>query len=93
MAVGEAIVSVQAAAIGITAIPTPETEDDSDLWFFLARMYNSGITENRGQYSVVDSKAMRKVDDGQDLVTVVETGGNSNGAIISGYLRTLIKLH
>ncbi len=95
---GKAVVSDQAVAIGVTALPTPGTDRSSDLWF----VYESIIGEFRFDSNVgtreefsrpYDSKAMRKVEDGQDLVTVVEAGIGGSGLIISHVGRTLIKLH
>ncbi len=97
---GNAIVSDQASAIGVTAVPTPTVDNASDLWFvyeFLMGRFNFGTAvgfANVGVDRVIDSKAMRKVEDGQDLVSVVEgAGAGFSGSIISGFLRTLIKLH
>ncbi len=73
---GAAIVSDQASAVGISAIPTPELEMGSSLWFALKFMYANAtdLTDvtTGGQYFELDSKAMRKVDAGQDLAVVVE---------------------
>ncbi len=41
----------------------------------------------------VDSKAMRKVEEGQTLVEVIETGALSSGVSVITFQRTLIKLH
>ena len=97
VAYGKAVVSDQASLIGITAVPTPITDDGSDLWFVyqpllgLFRLADAtGIVQNNFQQDI-DSKAMRKVDDGQDVVTVIENTGN--GADILAYSRLLIKLH
>jgi len=96
-AFGAAVVSDQASAIGITAIPTPITDDASDLWFVyqpllgLFRLATAiGIVQNNFQQDI-DSKAMRKVEDGMDIVTVIENTGN--GADVVSYHRFLIKLH
>ncbi len=99
---GEAIVSDQASAVGITAVPTPTTESGSDLWFvyeFMMGRQGFGTAvgfQDVGHEQSIDSKAMRKVEDGQDLVTVVEGPGaglTANGSQISGFTRTLVKLH
>ncbi len=99
---GNAVVSDQASAIGVTAVPTPTTDNASDLWMvyeFLIGRIGFGSAASfieTGVERVLDSKAMRKVEDGQDLVSVVEGPGaglGSNGSIISGFQRTLVKLH
>ena len=72
----------------------------SDLWYVFEILYNQftlasavGFDAGAGKTTDVDSRAMRKIEDGQDLITVAETGGSSAGAIISAAQRTLIKLH
>ena len=96
---GLAVVSDQAVAIGVTAVPTPTTDDTSDLWFVYERMLHryqaldaTGFGEV-GVLRVVDSKAMRKVEPGQDVVQVAETGPIGGGQTVSSYVRLLIKLH
>jgi len=96
---GMAVVSDQASAIGITAVPTPVTDDGSDLWY----LYQSLMAEIRfgdatgfadmSRCYQVDSRAMRKVEDGQDVIEVVESAGIGAGWVLSSYQRTLIKLH
>ncbi len=99
---GRAVVSEQASAIGITAVPTPTTDSASDLWhvyeFLIGRMAfgSTASFTDVGHERIIDSKAMRKVEDGQDLVGVVEgpgTGITSVGSQIAGFVRTLVKLH
>ena len=97
---GMCVVSEQAAAIGVTAVPTPETDRSSDLWFMYESISRAFATEAGGgmvadfQYSrYFDSKAMRKVEDGNDIVVVVEADGISDGVVASVSARMLIKLH
>ncbi len=101
-AYGQAVVSDQASAVGITAVPTPVTDADSDLWF-VHRYVGAGFRFLSGVGAVgsamrvyeIDSKAMRKVDIGQDVVSVGEfdSGASSAGftMIVSG--RQLIKVN
>jgi len=99
-AYGMAVVSDQAFAIGITAVPTPITDKDSDLWFVFEELTGRfavssaiGILEvgNRREF---DSRAMRKVEDGQDIAIVEENSGSPfAGAIMTKSGRMLIKLH
>ncbi len=100
VAIGMAVVSDQASAIGVTAVPTPITDLDSDAWYLHQFLINetsffSAIGfENGGNQTVeVDSKAMRKVEDGFDNILVAEVAGASFGleVIIAG--RQLLKLH
>ena len=98
-AYGMAIVSEQAVAIGVTAIPTPETDIDSDMWFLyepFAAMQNfvSGVGISDGyRPQTFDSRAMRKVEDGQDFVEVVELASVSDGCTFQVQFRMLLKLH
>ncbi len=80
-ALGFAIASDQAVAVGVGSLPTPYTDQDSELWFvhqfFTSRMDidSAGLATRRG-YDMFsfDSKAMRKMQSGQTLVIVVENG-------------------
>jgi len=99
-AMGHCVVSDQASAIGITAVPTPVTDSGSDLWFqydwaFGFLEFNSAVgSQDQGHLIEIDSKAMRKVEDGQTVNQVVESAANqTDGVNISGFSRLLIKLH
>ena len=98
-AYGDIVVSDEAVAAGVASVPTPVAQDASD-WHVYAR--TSGIFEfgdatgfqtAGGQVMQFDSKAMRKVDLGEDLIGVVEGAAPGLGSIIRVYVRTLIKLH
>ena len=84
------------------AVPTPTADNLSDLWyvyeFLIGRLAVATAVSafESGVERIIDSKAMRKVEEGQDVVSVVEGPGAglaSNGATISGFCRTLLKLH
>ena len=100
-AVGMAVVSDQSTAIGVTAVPTPETDAASDLWFLHQWCINdftfitaAGFDAAAGHHYHLDSKAMRKVNGDQDVVLVLEggvTAGNGMGFSTAG--RMLLKLH
>ncbi len=96
-AIGIAVVSDEAVAVGVTAVPTPVTEAGSDLWMLHQFIYadESQLTDRTrsGQFMSLDSKAMRKVIDGQDLVTVTEMSSVGGGVVMVIGGRTLIKLH
>ena len=99
VALGYAVVSDQAVAIGVTAVPTPTTDRGSDLWYVYEEIYGrvafsdaTGIREV-GHGREFDSKAMRKVEVGQDVISVVETTVASSGALITEGGRYLVKLH
>ena len=95
-----AVVSDQAVAIGVSAIPTPITDRGSDLFFLYEEQLEHleilsavGFMSNAGRFKEFDSKAMRKVNDDQDVVIVKETSSISNGLINVSGGRMLIKLH
>ena len=98
-AVGMCVVSDQAAAIGVTAVPTPVTDAASDLWFFhnnvaaeFAFVTGVGFDASAGETSQFDSKAMRKVNNDQDVLLIVELAtGISSGLSITIGGRLLIK--
>ena len=94
---GMAVVSLQAAAVGVSAIPTPFTDMASDLWFVHRNMISdeSSLADNpKPSLKVdIDSKAMRKVDIGQDVVVVWEFGSGGDGSSIAVAGRMLVKLH
>jgi len=98
-AVGMAVVSDQASAVGVTAVPTPITDMASDLWFqheiFMGN-YSSLTDRSFGAPGPreIDSKAMRKVDIGQDIVVVSEFDSTTSGGFqifIAG--RMLVKVN
>ena len=98
-ALGYAIVSDQASAVGITALPTPFTDSGSDLWYtreVITSVFGfiSGVgTQELGILKTYDSKAMRKVELGQDLAVVIEISSISLGANVVHEGRALVKLH
>ncbi len=99
-AIGYAVVSDQAAAIGITAVPTPWTDIDSDLWYVhqmkMSRFLfvsGVGIENEQARGWQYESKGARKVNGDQDFVLVGETSAVSSGCVIHHAARILIKLH
>jgi len=102
LALGFCVVSDQAAAIGIAALPTPITDQESDLWFVYEQLMNSflflsavGVGSSTGAFKEYDSRAMRKVQEGQDIAIVAESdiAGLGTGVDIRHGGRLLIKLH
>ncbi len=92
-AIGWAVVSDQAVAVGVTAVPTPVSELGSDLWFVHQYILARGINLADYQQIEIDSKAMRKVEEGSDVVVVGERGAASDGVQLLQAARFLIKLH
>ena len=96
-AIAAMVVSDQAFAVGVTAVPTPITDAGSDL-FFLHNFFaadESNLTDRTkgGLYMTYSSKAMRKVNEDQDLLTVAELDGEGSGFILLSAFRFLLKLH
>ncbi len=91
-------VSDQASSIGITAVPTPITDEASDLFFvYQFAWFSWQHVTSGGGISIMttefESKAMRKVDIGEDIVTVVENASASFGVQFQVKFRILVKLH
>jgi len=97
-AVGLCVVSDQAAAIGITAIPTPYTDAGSDLWFlhqFWACPIHfgdaTGFSDISARYEL-SSKAMRKISEDETICLVMENGSATKGVDYRLDIRTLNKV-
>ncbi len=95
---GFAVVSDQAVAIGATAVPTPDTDRGSDLFFVFEDLFSRfefvsgvGVESANGIRGSFDSKAMRKVENGEDVISVVECPTTSASILMAA--RMLIKLH
>ena len=85
-AVGLCVVSDQSVAIGVTALPTPYTDPESDLWLFhqfwsASMIFASavGIHKIDQQYKL-ESKAMRKMSEDQTLCLIIENGSAADAA-------------
>jgi len=96
---GMCVVSDQASAIGVTAVPTPVSDAQSDFWFlhqfafgdFLFATGN-GFVEDQMTYRI-DSKAMRKVSEDEDVLLVGENTGLGGGLNMQVAGRLMIKEH
>jgi len=100
-AFGMAVVSEQAASVGITAVPHPATDAAWDGWLYHTYLQGQvrviGTAGNADFNAVqtieIDSKAMRKVGEDDRLVVVAENMGSAGGMIIANSERLLSKLH
>ena len=98
-AIGMAVVSDQATAVGVTAVSTPTNDIGSDLFYLHQGMMNrvGGITDVGnflpGKHYSIESKAMRKVNNDSDIILVVEGDASQSGGVISVMGRFLIKEH
>ena len=95
---GFCVVTDQAIAVGVSACPTPATEQFSDAWFMIEQwigrfeLVGTAIQENTVSRPF-DSRAMRKVEDGFDIGILVEAGIGGSGCIVEQTGRMLLKLH
>ncbi len=94
-ALGFAIVSDQASAIGVTAVPTPIADQSSDL-FFVHQPFQGFFATGQGktwQRHTFDSRAMRKVNEAETVVVVIENAEATFGLDYILIFRMLVKLH
>ena len=98
-AYGLAVVTAQALSVGITAIPHPVTDAPWGGWFFHQYfcadyhvVASTGIAAPWFSNYVIDSKAMRKLDEDERLVAVVENS-SGEGMKLWDSIRILTKVH
>ncbi len=98
-AVGICKVSEPAATIGISAIPTPNTDAAWGGWIwhsyfasFFEFVSSTGVFADGLHRIVIDSKAMRKFDEDDRLVLVVENSA-ATGIRVADSFRILSKIH
>ena len=95
---GVVVVSDQAVAAGGASIPGPITNPDAP-WLVYEGLHSPtiflsaiGLVEPAGLVFELDSKAMRKVGNNEDIAVMIEQGATFGGIIaIQG--RMLVKLH
>ena len=98
-AFGSMVVTDQATAIGVTAVPDPISDPDADWYFYhgltveMIFLSSVGFESDAGHTYLIDSKAMRKVGPNQDIVDVVSNQHATHGAVLTVQGRQLIKLH
>ncbi len=98
-ALAVAVVSEEASAVGITAMPSPDTDRDSDLFYVYEDFVNDFTLLSAAGFNTwnpggkIDSKAMRKVNSDQDIVLTVGAASASDGFGLYVAGRMLIKLH
>ena len=98
-AFGMIVVSDQALAAGVASIPGPTTNSDGEffVWdpWITSFLFGdaTGFTDPTGSFREIDSKAMRKVENNEDVALVMENAEATSGvnAQLSG--RFLVKLH
>ena len=96
-AMGICVVSERALTVGITALPDPLTEANADFWFvFEPWSVIREVSNNSGTMSymkVFDSRAQRKVEEGEQLAFIIANSNSGFGIQFGISLRMLIKLH
>jgi len=97
-AFGVIILQEEAVDAGIASLPTPGVEVNAP-WFVFEPFVHEfqfdsavGSQSPGGTLTTVDSKAMRKVGVSEDIAFIGQTV-STDGAIISGFGRMLLKLH
>ena len=95
-AFGIIVTTEQATAAGAASIPNPSTDGDAD-WFVHQPLFapftflsSAGVFDN-DRLHVIDSKAMRKVGNNQDLAFMYDMNTGVGGTFFSGG-RILVKL-
>ena len=98
-AVGIGVVSEQAATVGITAIPFPDTDAAWGGWlwhsYFASRLEFAsaiGFQPQMANRIVIDSKGMRKVGENERLVVVVQNSAPFGMRVLHN-VRILSKVH
>ncbi len=98
-ALGMAVVTEQAQVAGVAAIPTPITEEANDVWFlyqpFVSDIFVADATGimKGGNVFEFDSRAQRKVQDGDAIIVALENASAAHGGQYIVKFRMLFKLH
>ncbi len=97
---GMMVPTEEAVAIGITALPDPVGSVNSDAWVAYQGFQGGflissavGITGDAYSHWRFDSRAMRKVEQGFDVVTVIANSSATAGLVVIVNQRLLVKLH
>ncbi len=97
-AMGFCVVSNPALATGVSALPTPQTDMQSDLWFVLETALQGFEFSTAASFNFntmvrhdFDSKAMRKVNQDQSIAVVLENGSSTFGFSYLLQFRILLK--
>jgi len=95
-AVGACLVRDDARATGV--FPDPFVEAGQDVWFY--HQFFAMLIDDRAdsdirvsQRYMIDSRAQRKVVDGDSIAFIGEGGGETDGFDLALFVRLLLKLH
>ena len=96
-ALGMAIAGVNAVGAGVASLPAPYADAEFDNWFlWQVLMVNSandsGAAAGASRVFHFDSKAQRKVEEGESIAVMVENASVTDGALFLLTFRMLIKL-
>jgi len=97
-AMSMAVVDEAARSAGIASLNQPIDDESADQFFVYEQWFGgnwslaAGAADGRWYVQPFDSKAMRKVEDGQAIVQVVENASASHGVQFILKFRMLIKL-
>ena len=92
------IVGEAARAAGIASINQPIADEASEQFFVYEQWFGGGITDTAGfkapwYIQNFDSKAMRKIQEGDAIAVVLENASASHGMQFIIKFRLLVKLH
>ncbi len=92
-AFGVQIVNATAAALGVTAIQGPFTDEDSDLWMahgYIQQSSSIDLAGPMGYAYAFESRAMRKLELGATIAIMVENANASTDFTVSIGLAILV---
>jgi len=95
-AFGIAVVKTPAAAIGVTALPSPLDEMGDDVWYVWVPWACTGQPTGFSEtvFSMpFDSKGQRKLADGDTLVALIQNSASGFGVEFEMFWRELVMLH
>ncbi len=91
VAMGGVVVNEPAFVAGSASMPDPITEIQDDVWAFISTVSVGTLPRGVGQDDIkFDSRAMRKVEEGQRLAIIVSNGTDGNMGLAL-YIRVLAK--
>jgi len=100
LAMGMGVFNAPAVAAGVASLPTPITDEASDLWFvyeavpaWITVATAVSIATPGATIRYFDQRAMRKVEDGQDIGVLLENASGTDGVRFWLKFRLLIKMH
>ncbi len=97
-AIGCCVVREEARLVGASAVPQPFTGADEEMWLY--HQFFAEVFDDRSDSDLrltthykVDSKAQRKVSDGDAIIFTSQGAGLADGFDVNVMVRMLLKLH